>query len=105
MMIYVIALLGPESEVALVVATLVLLGLLICSWNGVLLAEISDVVPKEQIAEAHSLAAIGMFSGFVIGPIIFAEVSVTAGDFRPALFVMAFSTAVSAVVAPRCRTR
>lgn len=100
-MICIVALLSPKSEVAVVIAALAVLGLLICSWNGVLLAEVSDVVPKEQIAEAHSLTSIGMFSGFVIGPIIFAEVSVAAGDFRPAFLVIVLSTVISAVIVPR----
>lgn len=95
-----LALMTPHTPVAMLGVNVVALGLVIGSWNGVLLAQVTAEAPADRIAEANSVAAIGVFGGGIVGPLLFAQIVAASGRYATALLVVAASAALSLAALP-----
>lgn len=92
------ATLANGSPVSSVTAVALLAGFVVGSWNGVLLAESAEVAPGGSVAEAQSAVAIGIFTGFLLGPLVFA-LGVSLLGFQTTFFLLACIALLSAMVA------
>ncbi len=63
-------------------------GLVICSWNGLLLAGVALTVPQQRVGAATSAILFFVFLGFVVGPAGFA-VCVELWGYEPAFIILA----------------
>ncbi|WP_119166898.1 MFS transporter [Algihabitans albus] len=73
-------------------------GFVVGSWNGVLLAESAEAAPEGRVAEAQNAVALGIFAGFLLGPLVFATVVAVAG-FQATFLVLAGIALLSALAA------
>lgn len=80
-------LLSPATPVALVVAVIVAFGATVTGWNGVLLAQTTQAVPRGIATQAVAETVIFTYVGFMVGPPLFAG----AGDLTtmPYAFMIA----------------
>ena len=93
-----LALLTAGGTTLAIVPIVVAAGFVVGSWNGVLLAEAAEAAPEDRVAEVQNVVAIGVFGGFLLGPIAFA-VLVSVADYQTALLVLAIGAVLSAVAA------
>ena len=92
--------LTAATPLTLLVLCVVFAGLVIGSWNGILLAEVTDAVPEGQVPEANNVTAIGIFAGFVLGPALFGQ-AVTISGFETAFTLLAACAALSLLALKR----
>jgi len=90
-----LSLLGPTSPLMLVGLCVAALGLVIGNWNGILIAEITSLAPEGQVPEANSVLSLGIFAGFILGPLLFSLVASSSGGFEAALYLLAISALLS----------
>ena len=93
-----LAFLTTGASVLAIVSIVLAAGFVAGSWNGVLLAEAAEAAPEDRVAEVQNVVAIGIFGGFLLGPLAFAVV-VSAADYQIALIVLAIGAVLSAIVA------
>ena len=93
-----LAFLTAGASVLAIVSIVLAAGFVAGSWNGVLLAEAAEAAPEDRVAEVQNVVAIGIFGGFLLGPLAFAVV-VSAADYQIALIVLAIGAVLSAIVA------
>lgn len=75
-------------------------GITVSSWNGVQLAEVARLSPREALQDTSSGATVLIFIGYVVGPAGFAFLQQTTGSYAPGLFtIAALALAGSAVLA------
>jgi predicted MFS family arabinose efflux permease len=79
----------PGWPVAAVVMLVAAFGATAIGWNGVQLAEIARQAPAGQAGAVTGAAGLIMFSGVVVGPLLFAAVSVATGGYHGAFVVLA----------------
>lgn len=77
-------------------------GLVICSWNGLLLAEVALTVPHHRVGASTSAILFFVFLGFVVGPAGFAVCAELWG-YQPAFVLLAIisTSALAPLVVPR----
>ncbi len=90
-----LSLLGPTSPLMLVGLCVAALGLVIGNWNGILIAEVTSLAPKGQVPEANNVLSLGIFAGFILGPLLFSLVASSGGGFEAALYLLAISALLS----------
>jgi MFS family permease len=88
---------APEWPLWTLWALIGITGITVASWNGLVMADIADIVPPERMAETATGVSIVLFVGSVIGPIGFALVLDAAGSYQPA-FLMLSVWSVSAAL-------
>ncbi len=90
-----LSLLAPTSPLGLVGLCVAALGLVIGNWNGVLIAEVTSLAPKGQVPEANNVLSLGIFAGFILGPILFSLLASPDGGFEVALYLLTISALLS----------
>lgn len=93
-----LATLTTGSAMVAISAAVVFAGFVVGSWNGVLLAESAEVAPDGMVAEAQSAVAIGIFAGFLLGPLILAS-GISLLGFQTTFFLLAGMALLSAAAA------
>jgi MFS family permease len=72
------------------------------SWNGIYLAEVARLVPREQVSEATSGSTLFTFLGYVAGPSLFAQGVRLSGGWNLPMDAIAIQLAlVAALAMPR----
>ncbi len=71
---------------AVVVAALLaaIAGVMVSSWNGLMLAEVAAAVLLPKVAEATAGTTLLVFLGYIIGPVGFALVLDATASYRAA---------------------
>jgi MFS family permease len=78
-----------------------LAGFVAASWNGIYLAEVARLAPRDRVADATSGSTLFTFLGYVAGPALFALLVRLAGGWGVPMIAIAVQlVAVSALVAP-----
>lgn len=90
-----LSLLGPTSPLVLVGLCVAALGLIVGNWNGILIAEVTSLAPEGQVPEANNVLSLGVFAGFILGPLLFSLVASSEGGFEAALYLLAISALLS----------
>ena len=88
---------SPEWPLWTLWALIGITGVTVASWNGLVMADIADIVPPERMAETATGVSIVLFAGSVIGPIGFALVLDASGSYQPA-FLMLSAWSLSAAL-------
>jgi len=95
-----LAALPAGAGVALASALAAMAGFLAASWNGIYLAEVARLVPRDKVSDATSGSTLFTFLGYVAGPACFAIlVRMSGGWGIPMIAIAAQLAAVSALVA------
>ncbi len=84
-----VLLLGPSSPAWMVSALAGVIGVASTSWNGVFMAEVSQLAPEGKVAEVAAAATFFTFIGYIVGPAAFASVIGLGGSYRAAFAVLA----------------
>jgi MFS family permease len=88
-------------SLALAAALSGLAGFVAASWNGVYMAEVARLSPRERVSDATSGSTLLTFLGYVAGPAIFGVlVTLSGGWLVPMLFIAAQLALVTLLVAP-----
>ena len=101
----ILALIGPESSWALLVALSLVAGATVTGWNGVQVAEVARLSPPGLVREASAGATLLLFSGYVVGPAIFALFVASSGSYTGPLYAVAALTAASILLPGGTRPR
>jgi hypothetical protein len=81
-------------------------GFAAASWNGVYLAEVARVSPREAVGSVTAGSTFFVFIGYVIGPSAFATIVRHTGDYTLAfLLTAAMPLTATAVLALNPRVR
>ena len=94
---------GPGTPFPLMVAFFALAGVTVSSWNGVQLAEIARLAPREALQDISSGATVLIFIGYVVGPAGFALLVQLTGSFRPGLASVAALALMGSIVLAKTR--
>jgi MFS family permease len=90
----------PGLPMPLLIAFFAIAGVTVSSWNGVQLAEVARLSPREALQDTSSGATVLIFLGYVVGPAGFALLQQLSGSYAPGLIAIAvFALAGSAVLA------
>ena len=96
-----LVLMPADAGPLLASALAALVGFVAASWNGIYLAEVARLVPRDRISEATSGSTLLTFLGYVAGPAVFALLVKASGGWDLPLVAVAVQLAVvSALVAP-----
>ena len=87
--------LAPTSPVMLVGLCIAALGLVVGNWNGILTAEITSLAPEGWVPEANNVLSLGVFTGFILGPILFSLIATSGGSFQTALHLLVICALLS----------
>jgi MFS family permease len=92
--------LKPGLPMPLLIAFFAMAGVTVSSWNGVQLAEVAKLSPREALQDTSSGATVLIFIGYVVGPAGFAFLQQISGSYTPGLIAIAvLALAGSAVLA------
>jgi len=80
-------------------------GVAAVSWNGVYLAEVARLVPRERVGEATSGSTFFTFIGYAVGPAAFAQLVERSGSYDLAFACMAALPLLGAVALFAARRR
>jgi hypothetical protein len=76
-------------------------GFVAASWNGIYLAEVARLVPRDRVSEATSGSTLLTFLGYVAGPAAFALLVKASGGWGLPMVAVALQlAAVTGLVAP-----
>ncbi len=98
-----LAFMGPGTPFPLMALFFGLAGMTISSWNGVQLAEIARLSPRESLQDTSSGATVLIFIGYVVGPAGFALLNQLSGSFKPGLATIALLALGGSLVLARTR--
>lgn len=85
-----------------IAAAAALAGFFAVSWNGIYLAEVARLVPRNQVSEATSGSTVFTFLGYVFGPALFALAVPASGGWALPMDAIAIQLAlVAALATPR----
>lgn len=88
-------------SLALAAALAALAGFVAASWNGIYLAEVARLAPRERISDATSGSTLLTFAGYVAGPALFALLVTLSGGWVVPMAAVALQLAlVTALVTP-----
>ena len=79
-------------------------GVSVSSWNGVQIAAVAARAPAERISMCASGATILVFSGFVVGPLMFAAMLQATASFGACFAMTAMATGAGYVFLPASRS-
>jgi MFS family permease len=100
--VLVFASLPAGAGLVLTSALAALAGFVAASWNGIYLAEVARLVPRDRVSDATSGSTLFTFLGYVAGPALFALLVKASGGWGVPMIAIAVQLAVvAAVVAPR----
>lgn len=89
------------AGLALTSSLAALAGFVAASWNGIYLAEVARMVPRDRVADATSGSTLFTFLGYVAGPALFALLVKTSGGWGVPMVAIAVQLAVvSVLIAP-----
>ncbi len=88
----VLALLAPGWNFAALSGLAAIAGITVSSWNGVQMAEVARLAPKDRIAEASAGATIVIFLGYIVGPLLVSGILATTGRYDVAFVGIAVVT-------------
>ena len=95
-----LALIGPGASFSLLIVFFAISGITVSSWNGVQLAEIARLAPREALRDTSSGGTVLIFLGYVVGPAGFALLQQMTGNATAGLVSIALiALAGSAVLA------
>jgi MFS family permease len=95
-----LALIGPGASFSLLIVFFAISGITVSSWNGVQLAEIARLAPREALRDTSSGGTVLIFLGYVVGPAGFALLQQMTGNATAGLVSIAvIALAGSAVLA------
>jgi predicted MFS family arabinose efflux permease len=95
-----LAFIKPGLPMPLLIAFFAIAGVTVSSWNGVQLAEVARLSPREALQDTSSGATVLIFLGYVVGPAGFALLQQISGSYTPGLIAIAvLALAGSAVLA------
>jgi predicted MFS family arabinose efflux permease len=93
-----LAAMEPGWSFAAVAGIAALSGVTIAGWNGIFIAEVVRVVPRDQLATAVGTTVCFVYSGLVVGPAAFSAVAEGTGSMSIAYTGLAVASAVSGVL-------
>ena len=73
-------------------------GFLCASWNGIFMAEVARLSPRDRIVEATSSSGVMTFLGYLAGPSIFSGLVTWSGSYRTAFLAVAAQLVVMAAL-------
>ena len=73
-------------------------GFLCASWNGIFMAEIARLSPRDRVVEATSSSGVMTFLGYLCGPSIFSGLVTLSGGYRTAFLAVAAQLAAMAAL-------
>jgi MFS family permease len=82
-----------------ILAAAALAGFFGASWNGIYLAEVARLVPREQVADATAGSTLFTFLGYVLGPALFAQGVWLSGGWDVPMHAVAIQLALVALLA------
>jgi MFS family permease len=89
--------LGFAMVILLAMAT----GSLAASWNGIVMAEVARLVPRDRVGDATAGCVLFIFLGYLVGPSVFAAAIALTGSWTGAFIAVAAQLVlVAAAVAP-----
>jgi MFS family permease len=91
--------LPDDAGRAAILATAALVGFFGASWNGIYLAEVARLVPREQVADATAGSTLFTFLGYVLGPALFAQGVRLSGGWDVPMHAVAIQLALVALLA------
>jgi MFS family permease len=91
-----LACIGPETPWLLLAILSLIAGTTVTGWNGVQIAEIARLSPPDNVRAAAAGATLLLFSGYVVGPALFAFAVEASGSYTGPLIAVAALTAASA---------
>lgn len=98
-----LAFMGPQTPFPLMALFFGIAGMTISSWNGVQLAEIARLSPRDSLQDITSGATVLIFIGYVVGPAGFALLNQLSGSFKPGLAAIALLALGGSLVLARSR--
>lgn len=101
----ILALIGPGTSWPLLVMLALVAGATVTGWNGVQVAEVARLSPPGRVREASAGATLLLFSGYVVGPALFALAVKSSGDYTVPLLAVAALTAASILLPGGARPR
>lgn len=93
-----LAAMEPGWSFGAVAGIAALSGVTIAGWNGVFIAEVVRVVPRDQLAIAVGTTICFVYSGLVVGPAVFSAVAEGTGSMPVAYTGLAIASAISGVL-------
>jgi hypothetical protein len=75
------------------------------SWNGIYLAEVARLVPRERVSDATSGSTLFTFLGYVAGPASFALLVRLTGGWGVPMIAIAVQLALVSALAGRVLLR
>jgi MFS family permease len=85
---------SPDWPFAALLALVAIAGVTVSSWNGVQLAEIAALSPRDRIAEASAGATVVIFVGYTVAPAAFAVLLAAGGRWDLGYVLTAAVTAL-----------
>lgn len=85
---FTLAFVTPDWPFAAMVLLFAVAGITVSSWNGVQIAEVARLSPKQVLRETASGATVLIFIGYVVGPAGFAAMRAATGGFTTGLVVV-----------------
>ena len=99
------ALVGPGAPFALLVVFFAIAGVTVSSWNGVQLAEIARLAPRDALRDTSSGGTVLIFLGYVIGPAGFALLQQLTGSSASGLASIAMIAFAGSLVLAKTGAR
>lgn len=93
-----LAFVGPGTPWLVLAALSLVAGTTVTGWNGVQVAEIARLSPPDRVRASAAGATLLLFSGYVIGPALFALAVEASGSYTGPLIAVAALTAASALL-------
>ena len=93
----------PEWSLLSITILCIVAGITVTSWNGVQIAEITQLAPPHQVREASSGATLVLFIGYVAGPAGFALLTSLTGSIPFGLYVTSLIIACGLLILPARR--
>ena len=87
----------PGMPLMLVFTILFMFGVSAVGWNGVFMAEVARLAPRDRIGSATGGVLVPVFIGVIIGPMLFTGIHQLIGQYTLSFFVAALITAIGIV--------
>lgn len=100
-----VVLLTPSSSAWMVPALAGVIGVASTSWNGVFMAEVSQLAPPGKVADVAAGATFFTFIGYVLGPAAFGALIALGGSYRAAFALLALAPLCGVVALARASRR
>ncbi len=98
-----VASLGPDSPMAIVVLVSALAGIAVVSWNGVFLAGIAALAPQGEVGNVTAAGTLLIFVGYVLSPLLLQGVMIVTESYRVGFAVAALAPLLCALYLMKAR--